>query len=150
VCLGDLCLQVIDALSLCISVGDVSKLEYRRNVGAIFCLQVLVMIVGAQIIVAVVHAETALQQIRDIPGRVVKIRRDEHAEQAIGLKVCRVQRIDIRAKLRTQQPRKFDIILDRRDLGHVGFDRSETARFDRCFVEIRLVIVADHLLLGVL
>jgi hypothetical protein len=126
----------------------ICELKYRRDVRTVLVLKIFVMLVGVQIVVAVGQSQTALEQVRNVLCRVVKIRRNENAKQPVGVKIRGVQRVDIRPKLRTKYARELGLVLNGADLAKLALYRIEPAFFDGILVEVGGVIVADELLFG--
>ena len=54
-----------------------------------------------EVVASVGHAEAALQQERDVLGRIAQILRDPETEEVVGVEVGRIEGIDVRAQGRS-------------------------------------------------
>ena len=101
-----------------------------------------------KVVLAVRHAEPALEQERRIAGRVLERWRDPQAEQVVGVEVSRVQDVDVSAQAFAEVARERGAVADRRDLREHRLQRRDALRFDAGFVHEAGVVVADLLRIG--
>jgi len=135
--------KVVDARRAIRRVIEARELQHGGDVLAIFFLQLDVVRVGAEVVLAVGHAEAALQEIRDIDGGIGEVGRDPQSEKAIRLKVGCVQRVDIGAQVAAESRGERAAIIDGGDCADLGLQRIGAARLDRLLVHERGVVVAD-------
>ena len=130
-------------------LAESGELEQAGDVGAVLGLQSGARRVGGGVVVAVGHAEAALQQIGGVLRRIVEVRRDPEPEQAVGVEVRHVERIDIGAQLGAEEAREGRLVGERGDGGELGLDRLLALRLDGGFVHERQVVVAHLAGVGV-
>ena len=104
--LGDLHLEIEDAAGPRRRVGDADQVQQVGDIGAIGGADADHVRRVGEVIIAVGHAEAALQQIGH--GRVRRFQPlgDEQAEQILGEEIGRVERIDVGAQARAQTRRR--------------------------------------------
>ena len=124
-------------------VREARQLEHCRDVRLVLFAQIGHVGVGGDIVVAVGHAEAALEQIGEIVRRVGQALCDPDSEEVAGLEVGVVQRIHIRAQLPAQATGESMAIRDGRDRVELGLQRSDALGLDGGFVHEGRVIVAD-------
>ena len=61
---------------------------------------------GVEVVVAVGHAEAALQQEGRVARRVVEVLRDPQAEQVVGVRVGGVEHVDVGAQRAAERARE--------------------------------------------
>ncbi len=124
-------------------VLEARQLKHRRDMRLVLLPQLNHMRSCGEIVVAVRHSETALEQIRKAVGRVRQALGDPDSEEVLGLEVRVVQRVNIRAKLPAQHAGEIMAIRDGCDGVELRFQRSDSLRLDGCFVHEARVEVGD-------
>ena len=124
-------------------VREARQLEHCRDVRLVLLAQLGHVGVGGEIVVAIRHSETALQQIGEVVRRIGQALRDPDSEEIPGLEVGVVQRIDIRAQLPAQHAGESMAIRDGRDRVELGLQRSDSLGLDGGFVHEGRVVIAD-------
>ena len=125
------------------------ELEHAADVGAVLGLQSDARRVGSEVVVAIGHAETALQQVGGVLRRIVEVRRNPQPEQPVGVKIRHVQRIDVGAQLSTEEAGEGGLVCERGDRGELGLDRYSPLGLDRGLIHESQVVVAHFAGIGV-
>jgi len=124
-------------------VREARQLEHCRDVRLVLFAQFSHMGGGGDIVVAVRHSETALEQIGEIMRWVGEALCDPDSEEVPGLEVGVVQRIHIRAELPAQHTGESMAIRDGRDPIELGLQRSDSLGLDGSFIHEARVKIAD-------
>jgi hypothetical protein len=103
---------------------------------------------GLHVVVAIGQTQPALQQIRHGVRRVVEVLRDPDPEQAIGIEVGAVQRVDVGTQRAADVRRQRVGIADCRDRRQLIAERREPPLFDPRLVHVAGVVIANLPLLG--
>ena len=96
---------------------------------------------SAHVVLAVRHVETALQQVGHALRGIVQVARHPHAEQAVGVEVGGVERVDVRAQLLAERARQRRDRVDGRDPIEQRLERRQPLRLDRRLVHVAGVVV---------
>ena len=124
-------------------VREARQLEHRRDVRLVLLAQLGHVRSCGEIVVAIRHSETALQQIGIVVRWVRQALRDPDSEEVPGLEVGVVQRIHIRAQLAAQHAGESMAIRDGRDRVELRLQRRDSLRLDGRFIHEARVKIAD-------
>ena len=142
----DLLFEPEDAPRRGVRVRHAGQPEHRRNVRPVARPDRIHGRRRLDVVVAVGHAEAALQDVRRVARRIVEVERNPEAEKVVGLKVRRVQRIDVAAQAAADLLCQRRAIADRGDPGHERLERLRPLRLDRLFVHVSGEVVGYLLL----
>ncbi len=121
--LGDLRFEGDDGLRLAGGIGRARLREQGLDIGGVFLARLDHVLVVLQVVVAVGHAQPALQQVGHVLRGILEALGDEQAEQVLGVEVGRVDRVDVGTQLRAERRRELCLVLDRIDPGQGRFER---------------------------
>ena len=129
--LGDAVLQLEDPRGLRISIGDAGELQHGGDVRLILRSDLRHARRLVEVVVAVRHAQAALQQEGRIAGRVVEVLRDPEAEQVVGVEIRVVQHVDVGAQRASERASEGMGIGDRREArrARAGAARAPSPRW---------------------
>ena len=102
-------------------VRETRQLKHRRDMRLVLLPQLDHMRCCGEIVVAIRHSETALEQIWEAVRRIRQALGDPHSEEVPGLEIGVVQRIDICAELPAQHAGQTVAIRDGCDPSSCGF-----------------------------
>ena len=123
--------------------GEARQLEHRRDMRLVLLPQLNHMRSRGEIVVAIRHSETALEQIGNAVRRVRQALGDPDAEEVAGLEIRVVERVDIRAELAAQHAGEIAAIRDGCDRVQLRLQGSDSLRLDPGFIHKARVKVGD-------
>ena len=142
---GHFCFESEDSGGAHGRIGHAGEHQHRGDVHPILRAQFLHLWRFGNVVIAVGHSEAALQEIRNGARRVHQVQRDPDAEQIFGIKVRRIERVDIRTKTAANYARKSVAILDTGDGIQLRLQRRDAFRLDRCLVHVTGIEIGDLL-----
>ena len=144
----NLALEIVDARRSRCGVGHLSQREQVDEMRAIGRPYAVHLVAAFGVVVAIGQSQSALQQVGHLAGRVVQILREPEAEDAIGIEVGRVERVDVGAKVLADPSRQRPPIGNRRDVVERRVEWRDAALLDRRLVQVARVVVANLALVG--
>ena len=146
--LGDLGFQIEDGFGLVVRIGDAGIFQLRGDVSLIPGAKARHVLVGLEVVVAIRHAQPALQQVRHAARRVFQPLRHEQAEQMLGAEMGGVDRVHVRAQFAAEFGGQRFFAVDGGYRLELRLQWREAALFDRGRVHERGVVVGDLALIG--
>jgi len=141
--LGDAVLQLVNAVGAILRIVHAGELQHGLDVLAILRLRCFGVFVRAEVVVAVGHAEAALEKIGRVGRRVVEVGRDPEPQEAVREEVRGVERIDVGAELAAGDARQRSLAGQRVDGRKLAVERMQRFLLDRRLVHVRGVVVGD-------
>src|SRR5690606_22811970 len=145
---GDLLLQRIDRPGLRVGAVDAGLGQQGGDIGLVLVADIGHGLLAGQVIVAIGHAQAALQQVGGVARRIVQALGDEQAEQAIGVVIGGVERVDVGTKSRAQLLRQRGLVGDGVGAVDLGLHRCQPGLLDRGLVHECGVVVGDATLVA--
>ena len=139
----DAALELEDPGGFRVGVGDAGEFQHRGDVLLVCRSDARHALRRVEVVLAVGHAEAALQQERRIAARVVQVLGHPEAEQVVRVEIGRVQHVHVCAQRAADQARETRRVGDRRDAVERGLERLEPLRLDSRLVHEARVVVAD-------
>ena len=125
------------------------QLEHSRDVRLVLLSQFRHMRRGGDIVIAIRHAETALEKVSVAARWVFQPLRHPHPEKVPGFEVGVVQSIDIGAQTPAQRAGQSVPVRNRRDLRQLRFERFDALGFYGGLIHETGVVIADFPGVGV-
>ncbi len=144
---GDSMLQRENPGGLRLAVGNAAERQHGRDVGFVFALDLVHPPRGANVIVAIGHAQSSLEEEGRIAAWIVQVLRNPQAKQIVGVELGRVEHVHVRTQRRAEKARELFRVGDCRDAMKRGLEWLEALRVDARLVHEAFEVVAD--LLGV-
>ena len=145
---GDRVLEVENPRGFRLGVGHAGEFQHGGDVGLVLRPDFGHARGRVEVVLAVRHAETALQQERGVFRRLVQVLRHPETEQVAGVEVRGVEHVHVGAQRAADRPGQRLLVRDTGDAVERGFERPQPLALDGRFVHVARVVVPDLPRLG--